>query len=158
MAEQNDNSTVELLNTLLFPMQRGMLVLPDIAVAEIVDYKSVTADDDCDADWYLGQFNWRDIDVPLVCFDRINGDEVANEDSFAKIVVINSVSERDLFPYWAFVINESPRMQNINEAALVQVEDADLGEMTAMRAEIQGEAVILPDLEKIEAAIVALDI
>ena len=155
MADEMTSSQRDMVNTLLFQMQRGLLVLPDVAIAEIVDFKSVEGGDNEEAPWYLGQFSWRNIAIPLISFDLLNGDATSLNNA-RKVVVMNNVHQRDKALYWAFVINQAPKMQNINEEALVAIADAELGEATALQAEMLGETVLFPDLEKIETHIAAL--
>ena len=149
MSDQN----VKALNTLLFPMHRGMLVLPDVAVAEIVDYPSTLDEESSDVEWYAGEMSWRNITIPLVSFDKMNGDETSDDVSQRKVVVVNSVHQRESCKFWAFIIQQAPTMQNINHEALEASNDVELGAVSALQAELLGEVVVFPDLEKIEGQI-----
>ena len=76
-AEIQSTITANELATLLIPMSGEQLVLPNVTVAEIIPYIEPQAHND-KPDWYLGVFNWRNIDVPLVSFETINGESADN--------------------------------------------------------------------------------
>ncbi|NRB37783.1 MAG: chemotaxis protein CheW [Pseudomonadales bacterium] len=154
MADANVSRQQEVVNSLLFQMHNSLLVLPDTAIAEIVEYPSSVDEDEGQESWYIGKMAWRNISVPLISFDRMNGVDIPHE--AYKVVVVNAVHNRDQMLYWAFVIAQAPRMQHINNESLAVIRDAELGDVTVMQAELLGEEVVLPDLQKIEDKIQAL--
>lgn len=159
MAEGVQEKIESNINSLIFQLQGGLLILPDMAVAEIVDYQKVQQLQDHqegDEAWFLGRLSWRDRDVALISFDALDQQRSFEADDNAKIVVVNSVAERESFHYWAFVINAAPKMQSIDSEALVVIPDVPLGEVTVALAELLGETVIIPDLEKIEGLIASI--
>ena len=96
---------------------------------------------------------WRNIFVPLISFDQLSGDDV-DLTYYNKVVVVNSVYQREENVYWAFLINKAPRMQHINEKTLTTIEDSELSEFIKLHAELMGDSILLPNLEKIEAELV----
>lgn len=157
MATEEVTGEVSVVNTLLFQMQKGLLALPDIAVAEIVEFSTATREDDNQAAWYIGKMSWRNTLVPLISFDQISGDDVDLSD-YNKVVVVNSVYQRDKHYYWAFLINKAPKMQHINAETLTTIEDDELNDVIQLQAELMGENIVFPNLEKLEADIVAQEI
>lgn len=156
MATEEVTSQISEVNTLMFKMKKGLLALPDIAVAEIVELNTVQKDNNDQASWYLGNMGWRNTLVPLISFDQMAGDDVDLTD-YNKVVVVNSVYQRDENLYWGFVIDNAPRMQHINEKTLTSLdeESEELVTIISLQAELMGDTVIFPNLEKIEAEITA---
>lgn len=148
MAEQ----AVEMINTLICSIEGRQVMLPDVAIAEIVDFQQTSSDDDAPT-WYLGNLLWRGLQVPVISLEALDHDSFFTQSSSLKIIVVNGVAQRDKLPYWGFVSQETPRMMRLNQESLVRDNEAELGQVEAMRAEVYGEAVLLPDLDRIEQAI-----
>lgn len=142
-------SQTENLGTLLFSIEGGQIMLPDIAVAEIIEFKDVEAGDEDVPVWYLGKIEWRGLNIPVISLEALNHGSFFTHSNRLKIIVINSFTKRE-FGYWGFVTLETPKMQRINSDSIVADQSVELGEVQLMAAEYMGEPVILPDLETIE--------
>lgn len=150
MAEQK--AAPSSLNALLFPMKQGLLVSPDVTVAEIVDYqKARSVKTDCD--WLLGDIEWRNIQVPVISFDKLIGEKELQIARAAKIVVMHTLSQRQAFKFWAFVVHDSPTMQTISEEVLIQNQAQQLPDEVIMQADLLGEHILLPNITLIEKKI-----
>ncbi len=153
MAEQvEEQAAVENLTILQCNIEGGQVILPDISVAEIVNYLSTEADDDAPT-WYLGKLPWRSTQVPVISLEALNSDSFFSHSNDLKIIIVNGMSAQKKLPYWGFVVEEAPKMQRISPDSLVIDNEAELGEAELMRAELVGEPVIIPDLDKIEKQI-----
>ena len=60
------------LTGLLIPLSDRHLLLPNVAVAELIDYQDSVADATAPK-WYLGPINWRHRSLPLLCFEAACG-------------------------------------------------------------------------------------
>jgi chemosensory pili system protein ChpC len=145
--EQTENFAILLLN-----IEGTQLILPDIAVAEIIEFQAMEAGNEDAPIWFLGEVEWRGLTIPVVSLEAMNHGSFFSHNNRLKIVVINSMSQSD-FKYWAFVAQETPKLLRINSESLVNDSAAEFGEMQAVAAELYGEPVLIPDLEKIETAI-----
>ena len=56
------------LTGLLLPLADRTLVLPNVAIAELIDYQPGSFDLDSPP-WYLGLVSWRDRQIPLLSFE-----------------------------------------------------------------------------------------
>ena len=127
--------------------------MPDVMIAEIVDFQATTTETDDVPTWYLGKLIWRNIEVPLVSLEALNNDSFFSQGRALKIIVLHGSFYRDKIPYWAFVALETPKMLRVTDAEMVEAEGAEPGNVEIMQAELLGETVIIPDVEKIEKAI-----
>jgi chemosensory pili system protein ChpC len=153
MAEQvSENPT---LPTLLFSIEGGQMLLPDIAIAEIIDYYAVNNEDaDDKPDWWLGQLHWRGLEVPLISLESINHGAFFTQKTSLKIIVVNALHElKESIGYWAFVALDTPKLQRIQSDSLALAEDESFGEVSLMHVELFGQSVSIPDMEKIETLI-----
>ncbi|NER61296.1 chemotaxis protein CheW, partial [Pseudomonas sp. MAFF212428] len=60
------------LTGLLLPLSDRCLVLPNVAVAELIGYQACTASPDQPA-WLLGWIDWRSQRLPLLSFEAACG-------------------------------------------------------------------------------------
>src|SRR5690606_24222737 len=63
------------LTGLLVPLADRTLLLPNVAVAELVPYRAPRAAEGAPS-WFLGQVPWRDLSLPLMSFEAASGSEV----------------------------------------------------------------------------------
>ena len=147
---------IELINTLICSIEGAQVMLPDIAIAEIVEFQPTAAASDDVPTWYLGKLVWRGLDVPVISLEAMDHDAFFTQGSMLKIIIINATENRERLPYWGFVSQETPRMMRINRESIAGDPNAMLGHVEAIRAEVYGDPVMLPDLTKIEQQILAL--
>lgn len=146
----------ETMMVLLIPIEDCQLLLPDAAVAEIVDFQQTEAESDDVPTWYLGKMQWRGLDVPLISLEGLNHDAFFTRDGSLKIIIMHSSSQRGKMPFWAFVTTETPRMSRINKGRLDPYDHDELRSMEKMWVAIDDEPAMIPDMEKIEQAIADL--
>jgi chemosensory pili system protein ChpC len=73
----------------IIPIGGGHLVLPNTAVAEVINY-SEPAPIAEGPEWLLGLLSWRERDVPLLSFEVMCGQSKPSVPVRAKIVVLNA--------------------------------------------------------------------
>lgn len=156
MSEQTSDH--QILPTLLFNIEGAQVLLPDIAIAEIIDYQLVNNDDAEDLpDWWLGQLAWRGLQVPLISLESMNHGAFFTKKPALKIIVVNALNSlKEKGGYWAFIALDTPKLQRIQHDSLVLSEDDVEGEVTLMMAELLGEDVMIPNMGKIEAELEAI--
>lgn len=150
----SEHSTQEQVTVLLTNIESGRVIMPDVMIGEIVDFQATTTETDDVPTWYLGKLIWRDIEVPLISLEALNNDSFFSQSRALKIIVLHGSCYREKMPYWAFVALETPKMLRVTDSEMTTIEGAELGSVEVMRAELLGEEIIVPDVEKIETAIV----
>ena len=60
------------LTGLLVPLADRTLLLPNVAVAELIPYRAPQVSEGAPA-WFLGQIAWRDLSLPLFSFEAASG-------------------------------------------------------------------------------------
>lgn len=138
--------------SLLIPMQGRPWLIPNIVVAEVIPLRQPDRPGH-GAEWLLGWFNWRDSDIPLISFERLNESGQVHIGDGARIAVLNTVTGKTGF--YAVVVQGIPRMLKIGRNDLVE-EPADTGPAEAMYLQVGGDLAVVPDLDAIERTILAL--
>ncbi len=125
-APLQSSSAVNELATLLIPISGRQLVLPNVTVAEIIPYMEPQADSD-KPDWFLGMFTWRNTGVPLISFEKINGETTVENATNPRIAVLNGLVDGRKLPFCGIVTTGAPRLMRIMSDEISTVEDADYG-------------------------------
>ncbi len=150
-------STAEILPSeirgLLIPLQRKYLLLPNAAVAEIIDYRDA-APLSGQPDWVLGSVEWRQRNLLLVRFERLLGQTPEPGGPRQRIVVCHTLDAQAKRPFIGIVAANIPRLVRITEAQLQgQPMPQDLADAPLEAALLFDEApALVPDLSALEAA------
>lgn len=142
------------LATLLIPVSGKQLVLPNVTVAEIIPYKEPLAEDD-KPDWYLGTFAWRNITVPLVSFERLNGESVGESRS-RRIAVLNGIVDSQRLPFCAIVTEGVPRLMRVMPDEVSVDDEASAGPCEVSRVLVSGERAAIPDVDFIQQEVLKI--
>ncbi|MBC3951159.1 chemotaxis protein CheW [Pseudomonas folii] len=134
------------LTGLILPLSDRNLLLPNVAVAELIDYQDCSAGSDA-PEWYLGPISWRQRTLPLLSFEAACGGRTL-VGGRARIVVLNALGGRDEMKFIALLTQGIPRSCKVdNQLSYVDV-PLDALELAAVQI---GETVAkIPDLVGLE--------
>lgn len=144
-AVASPNTSVSLTG-LLMPLSDRTLLLPNVAVAELIPYRAPQVTEGM-PDWFLGQIAWRDLRLPLLSFEAASdGQAVVNSGS--RVAVFNALGGRPMVKFIAVLVQGIPRSIKL-EANLARAE-AVLSPLELDAVQL-GEAVLkIPDLIGLE--------
>lgn len=138
--------------SLLIPMQGRPWLLPNIIVAEVIPLRQPERPGH-GSEWLLGWLSWRDQDVPLLSFERLNESGQVTIGPEARIAVLNGVTGQTGF--YAVIVQGIPRQLRVDRHDLVE-EPAETGPAEAMYIQLGGDLAVIPDLDAMEQAVVSL--
>ena len=136
---------------LLLPLADRHLILPNVAVAELIDYQPGTLDLDTPP-WYLGRVAWRNRQIPLLSFESACGNKIVIGER-ARIVILNALGGRADLKFIALLVQGIPRSYKLDS----QLSYVDVPLCSLEQAAVQvGEQVAkVPDLLALEALLVS---
>lgn len=136
---------------LLLPLADRHLILPNVAVAELIDYQSSAFDMDTPP-WFLGWVRWRERQIPLLSFESACGQKTVIGER-ARIVVLNALGGRPELRFIALLVQGIPRSYKLD----TQLSYVDVPLCGLEQAAVQvGEHVAkVPDLLALEELVVA---
>ena len=139
------------LTGLLLPLADRHLVLPNVAVAELIDYQSSAFDMD-PPPWFLGWVSWRERQIPLLSFESACGQKTVIGER-VRIVVLNALGGRPELRFIALLVQGIPRSYKLD----TQLSYVDVPLCGLEQAAVQvGEHVAkVPDLLALEELVVA---
>lgn len=139
------------IRTLIIPLQGRSLLLPNVAVAEVVPYMHPRPVTGAPA-WLLGSINWRGLNIPLISYDGLYGSEDAGGVGQARIAVLNTVQPDSGLPFYALVTAGIPQLKRVN-AEQLQEQTAEQGAGVLMQVQVGDVQAVVPDLAALEAAV-----
>lgn len=147
----NDNS--QLLPCVMIPMTDRQLLLPNVSIAEVVDYagaEPVTGDHT--PGWLIGTLNWRGQNLPVISYDAANGGQPALPASTrGRIAVLNTIGDHHArLPFIALVTQGIPSQARLAENQMQTVE-APQGPADLMAVDVEGHTAYIPNLEYLES-------
>lgn len=134
------------LTGLLMPLADRTLLLPNVAVAELIPFRSPQVSENM-PDWFLGQVLWRDLRLPLLSFEAAS-DGQAQIQPGARVAVINALGGREHVKFIALLVQGIPHSVKV-DAALAPAQ-ASLAPLELGAALVDGELVKIPDLVALE--------
>lgn len=141
-----DNSTPNSLTGLLLPLSDRILLVPNVVVAELISYRPPQPREGA-PDWLLGTLAWRDLQLPLLSFERASGGslQIGGE---ARVAVLNTLDGGGGLKFIALLVQGIPRSLRVDDElqrALVPLAPLELDAVQL----VEGVAKI-PDLQALE--------
>ena len=144
---------LESLNGLIVPLSGQPLLLPNVAVAELVGYR-LSQPAVKGPDWFLGWSTWRDQKVPLIDPERLLGQPSGQPgDAAPRTLVLNALGGRKGLNFIGLRIWGIPRSRKVLRG---EIEPAGEGaDYVSQPVRLADEATIMliPDLLSIEQAL-----
>ncbi len=142
-----------IISGLLLPVDNMDLLLPNVSVAEVVDYQNPQADSS-KPDWFLGTIQWRGQSLPVVSFERLNEQPLSERGDNPRVIVINAIGEyHEQLPFFAFITQNIPRLIKVDEESVTEETDEEMGPAEKMRVYAQGDLAVIPNVEFMEKQI-----
>lgn len=139
-------SSVNSLTALLVPLTDRTLLLPNVAVAELIPYRAPQVTAGLPA-WFLGQVAWRDLQLPLLSFEAAS-DGQAQIGQGARVAVINALGGRDKVKFIALLVQGIPRSLKV-DGNLARANEA-LAPLELDAVQLGDAVVKIPDLVGLE--------
>ncbi|MCC5885717.1 MAG: chemotaxis protein CheW [Gammaproteobacteria bacterium] len=143
------------LACILAPIAGGSLLLPNVAVAEVMRGQRVRTTDGLPP-WCMGRIMWRGVILPLISFEGIRSGDGAGPPmtSADGILVINRTRDIPEFGFYGMLTRGTPRLLRLAAEDLDAVADAEsdaLGSAAELGRVYLGEDVaIIPRLAFLE--------
>ncbi|MBQ0719659.1 MAG: chemotaxis protein CheW [Gammaproteobacteria bacterium] len=154
-AAEADASLLQ-VNSLLLPVADTALLVPQVAVAEVLSWGELGADDlrpekAATSPHCYGWVRWRDHDIPLLSFDSVYNGHRPPLDNNLKIVICNAVFTASATGFYALLVTNFPRALRLSLEAEMALEGGPSDKPgVQMEVSLDGEEVLIPDFEYLE--------
>jgi len=150
MFERRINDRTSQVTGLLLPLADRHLILPNVAVAELIDYQPGAFDLDTPP-WYLGLVTWRERQIPLLSFESACGQKTVIGER-ARIVILNALGGRPELKFIALLVQGIPRSYKLDSQ--LSYVDVPLCALEQAAVQIQEHVAKVPDLLALEELLV----
>lgn len=147
------------VNSLLLPVADAVLLVPQVAVAEVLNWGEQDVDDlrldkSGASTHCYGWISWRDQDIPLLSFDSIYSGQRPVLGKDLKIVICNAVFKASTTGFYALLVSGFPRALRLSLEAEMAFESSPSDKPgVQMLVSVDGEAVLIPDFEYLELVV-----
>ena len=137
------------LRGLLLPLMDSNLLVPNAVVVEVLSYPEVTGAATDAPDWYLGRFDWRNLSLPLISWDYLQGGEVTVDEGQRKhVAVCHLFSADDTVSFVGVETHGLPTLVSVTKADLeAEIDSADAESCRLGEVRVQGIIASIPDLD-----------
>lgn len=140
--------------SLLVPIVDKLLLMPNVTVAEIVPVAQVLPVANS-PEWLLGEFPWRELKLPLISYEMLNGHAKPGINSRCRIAVLNTTDEANDVGFVAILTQGLPRLARVTPDEIVESKDAPTDNYDEMAISWSGELASIPAIARIEQAYLA---
>ena len=133
------------LTGLLLPLGDRTLVLPNVAVAELIGQRNFVCQRFHPA-WHMGWIDWRQQRLPLIGFEAACGGDTPCGER-ARVVVLNALGDTGL-RYLAVLLQDIPRSCKLDSQ--LNYVDVPLGSMELAAVQVGDQVARVPDLAALE--------
>jgi chemosensory pili system protein ChpC len=148
------NAVVESVRSLWVPLDGINLLVPNVAIAEVINYQPLDLIQD-GPEWLLGSLRWRDQELPVISMESLCGRSLPQAEKSARISIINSVQARSEMPFYAMVTASIPRLIHADADALGEslAPVRTLPNSVADCVQIGNEEALIPDLDIVQSVV-----
>ncbi len=152
-SDKNEN---DVLPCLLIPVQEGRLILPNVTVAELITYQEPDAAQDL-PDWFLGRIEWRGTMIPVISYDEFCGKKSRVQGQNMRIAVVNAPNgDSGSLRFFGLVVQGIPSLIKLEAPAIKENLNSVLQKGQKMSVTLETGYAVIPDLDMIEQAILAV--
>lgn len=147
------SDALESLNGLIIPLTEQGLLLPNVAVAELVAYRLSKEAANAPA-WFLGWTQWRDQQVPLIDPTSLLGQAPGDAQRLPRTLILNAVGQRPGVNFIALRVWGIPRSRKVLRGDISSAAEAG-GPYVAQAVQLTDEdqVLLIPDLQAMETAL-----
>jgi chemosensory pili system protein ChpC len=134
------------IRTILAPLVDSHVLLPNSAVAEVMDYTAPEPFKRAPA-WLLGELAWHGWQVPVICFDRLvnNWDRITITPK-TRILIIKTLGESTQVNYIGLLIQGLPKLKKVTAKSLVEEKADKLPKGLFSKVSIDDLQTVIPEL------------
>lgn len=138
---------------LMVPLAGRTLLVPNVAIAEVMPFiEPQTAGDDA-PDWLLGHIDWRGHRLPLISVEAVQGDPCPAIDRETRVAVINTIKGEGGVPFYAIITRGIPHLVRLGEEDVESTGALEPARGELARVVVDRERATIPDLDTLESLV-----
>lgn len=140
----------------LMAVEGDTLLLPNIAVNEVIPRDRVQSAGEGSPAWFDGYLDWNNRRIPVVRFEALNGAIPVGGSRRERVAVISSAGVHLQGATLGIVTQGHPHLVTLNRNAVRpgELREGDREDLLLARVRIASQEAAIPDLDMIEANLV----
>jgi chemosensory pili system protein ChpC len=141
------------IRTIMAPLTIGHVLLPNSAVAEVLNFTPLEPLDHAPA-WLLGELAWHGWQVPVIIYEElIRESDSQTVTSKARILIIKTLGESTQVNYIGLVIQGLPRLKKVTADSLIEKQTDGLPETQFSQVSIDDLHGFIPEIGQLTLVI-----
>lgn len=137
------------IRSILAPLTEGNLLLPNSAVAEILNYASPKPLKHTPS-WLLGELPWRGWQVPIICYEQLIKAATSHRVTpKSRILIVKTLGESTQVNYIGLLIQGLPRLKKITSSTLLEIETEKLPKTLFSKVRVEDLDSFIPALSEL---------
>lgn len=134
------------VRTIMAPMTEGYALLPNSAVAEILEYTAPEPFKQGPG-WLLGELAWHGWQVPVISYLRMINEHADDPvTKKARILIIKTLGESTQVNYIGLLIQGLPKLKTVTEKTLIEKKVKNLPDAIFSQVVIDDLSAYIPEL------------
>ena len=134
------------VRTIMAPMAEGYALLPNVAVAEILEFTQPEPFKQ-GPDWLLGELAWHGWQVPVISYLRLIDDRATDPvTKKARILIIKTLGESTQVNYIGLLIQGLPKLKTVTAKTLIEQKVKNLPDAIFSNVTIDDLSAYIPEL------------
>ena len=146
-----DTDSPNILHCMMIPIKAQTLLVPSATVAEMAMVAPIFPDNS-GPDWFLGFYSWRNGRVPLLSFEKLNGESVAGINPNGRIAVFNNTGIDEEVPFIAIPTQGIPKEMDVKKEDILGYNTAATKLYETIHVRVGVEELVIPDISGLEKA------
>lgn len=143
------------ISCLLIPLINQTLLVPTVTVAEMAPVQPIAKVEGAPA-WLYGMYRWRELEIPLIAYEVLNGGEPSPLNTTGRIAVLNNTGVSDSLHFIAIAAQGIPRMARVAESDIDENPEQPRGPLDMMAVKVGMEEFTIPNVAALETAYIEL--
>lgn len=141
------SATTGKLDVHILPIWQKKLLLPTVAVVDILPASQLKTTKKNKKVGILGQIVWEQETIPVIAFETFNGESQTAEPQKIAIMVAATLGE---LQYYGLALQAEPTTAKVKIAEIEDLEQATIGPMEYLQIRYQNQLCVIPDLDAVE--------
>ncbi len=141
------SATTGKLDVHILPIWQKKLLLPTVAVVDILPASQLKTTKKNKKVGILGQIVWEQETIPVIAFETFNGESQTAEPQKIAIMVAATLGE---LQYYGLALQAEPITAKVEIAEIEDLEQATIGPMEYLQIRYQNQLCVIPDLDAVE--------
>ena len=145
-------SPTHFISCMLIPLKEHYVLLPRSTIAEVIPMPQLNQTNN-KPDFYLGQCQWQSWQRPVIDFESLVKNTIANTSDANKLCILYGINSKIDISAYGLPCYGTPQLIQTNESTFAYAENTDDSEFLHFQMQVGNKIAYIPNLDMIEATL-----